>query len=272
MNPFFSREWISAKQTSKRQSELMATDPSSTKPDYGVDAPYVLRNLFLFGIAGLLAGIFGPRQVHFRQIVFLPRPMFLGTGTLLIIEALLFLFYVKVGKFHHRDRMLSLHPWRGDEQVLDVGCGRGLLLAGVAKRLAGLNGSGAATGIDIWSKEDMGGNSEAATRHNLELEGISDRCTLLGIPAQEMNFPEGTFDVIVSNLCLHNIYDRQTRRRAVRQIARVLRPGGVAILSDYKLTGEYAEQLSQAGFEVERRWGNPLYTFPPLRIVVARKP
>jgi hypothetical protein len=58
----------------------------------------------------------------------------------------------------------------------------------------------------------------------------------------------------------------------VRQIARVLKPGGVAILSDYKLTGEYAEQLGQAGFEVERRWGNPLYTFPPLRIVVARKP
>jgi arsenite methyltransferase len=186
-------------------------------------------------------------------------------------RGLLFLFYVKVGKFYHRDRMLLLHTWRGDEDVLDVGCGRGLLLAGAAKLLAALGGSGKATGIDIWSNVDMGGNSEAATRHNLDLEGISNRCTLLGAPAQEMPFPDGSFDVIVSNLCLHNIYDRETRRHALQQIVRALKSGGVAILSDYKLTGEYAEQLSQAGLSVERRWGNPLYTFPPLRIVIARK-
>jgi arsenite methyltransferase len=153
--------------------------------------------------------------------------------------------------------------------VLDVGCGRGLLLAGAAKRLDGI---GKATGIDIWSNTDMGGNSEAATRHNLELEGISGRCTLVEAPAQEMTFPDGAFDVILSNLCLHNIYDRAQRRQAVQQIVRVLKPGGVAILSDYKLTGEYAEQLRQADLLVQRRWGNPLYTFPPLRIVVARKP
>jgi arsenite methyltransferase len=242
---------------------------TSRKPDYGVDAPYVLRNLFLIGIACLLFGIFGPRQIHLGLIIFLPRPMFLGTGILLVLEGLLFLFYVKVGKFHHRDRLLALHRWAGDEQALDVGCGRGLLLAGAAKLLSG---AGRATGIDIWSTHDMGGNSEAATRHNLDLEGISDRCTLLGVAAQEMPFPDETFDVILSNLCLHNIYDRETRRKALQQIVRVLKRGGVAMLSDYKLTGEYAEQLRAAGLTVERRWGNPLYTFPPLRIVVARKP
>jgi arsenite methyltransferase len=243
----------------------------TTKPDYGIDAPNVLRNLFLFGVACLAAGALLPRVIHIGQVDFLPRPMLFGTGTLLVIEGFLFLLYVKVGKFHHRDRMLSLHPWRGDEQVLDVGCGRGLLLAGAAKRLAAFHGGDAATGIDIWSNVDMGGNSEAATRQNLEIEGIADRCTLLSVPAQEMPFPDDTFDVIVSNLCLHNIYDRTTRRQAVQQIARVLKPGGVAILSDYKLTGQYAEQLREAGLQVERRWGNPLYTFPPLRIVIARK-
>src|ERR1700741_93527 len=100
----------------------------NTKPDYGIDAPNVLRNLFLIGIACLLLGTFGPRHLHLGQVDFLPRPMFLGTGILLVLEGLLFLFYVKFGKFHHRDLMLSLYPWRGDEQVLDVGCGRGLLL------------------------------------------------------------------------------------------------------------------------------------------------
>jgi arsenite methyltransferase len=244
------------------------TTGDSNKPDYGVDAPYVIRNLCLSGIACLLLGLFGPRHIHVGRVDFLPRSMFLWTGTILLLEALLFVLYVKFGKFHHRDTMLSLYHWRGDEQVLDVGCGRGLLLAGAAKLL---NANGRATGVDIWSTHDMGGNSEAATRHNLELEGISGRCTLIGDPAQEMTFPDGTFDVVLSNLCLHNIYDRKLRRQALQQVIRVLKPGGVAILSDYKLTGSYADQLREAGLTVERRWGNPLYTFPPLRIVVARK-
>jgi arsenite methyltransferase len=240
----------------------------SGRPDYGIDAPYVLRNLFLIGAVCLLIGIFAPRVLHVGRVDFIPRPMFLGTGVLLVIEGLLFLFYVKVGKFHHRDRMLAMHPWSGDEQVLDVGCGRGLLLAGAAKRV---NRGGMATGIDIWSTHDMGGNSQAATLHNLELEGVSGRCKLLSIPAQEMTFADGSFDVILSNLCLHNIYNQEVRFRAVQQIARVLKPGGVAILSDYKLTGEYVERLRKEGLTVQRRWGNPLYTFPPLRIVIARK-
>jgi arsenite methyltransferase len=241
----------------------------ATKPDYGIDAPHVLRNLFLAGAACMLLGIFGPGRVRLGSVYFLPHPMFIATGVCLLLEALLFLLYVKVGKFHHRDRMLSLHVWQGDEQVLDVGCGRGLLLAAAAKRLSG---AGRATGIDIWSNVDMGGNSEAATRHNLELEGVGDRCTLLSVPAQEMPFADGAFDVILSNLCLHNIYDRPSRQQAVAQIARVLKPGGLAILSDYKRTGEYADQLRTAGLTVHRQWGNPLYTFPPLRMVVARKP
>jgi arsenite methyltransferase len=237
------------------------------KPDYGIDAPNVLRNFFLFGILCLALGFILPQAIHLGSVTYLPRPMFFGTGTILVIEGFLFLFYVKVGKYHHRDRMLSFHAWRGDEKVLDVGCGRGLLLAGAAKHL---NRGGAATGIDIWSQEDMGANSEAATRKNLDLEGVNGRCTLVSVPAQEMPFADGEFDVIVSNLCLHNIYDRPTRLRALEQIVRVLKPGGVAILSDYKLTGEYAAQLQKAGLTVERRWGNPLYTFPPLRIVIAK--
>ncbi|MGA7461537.1 MAG: class I SAM-dependent methyltransferase [Candidatus Korobacteraceae bacterium] len=241
------------------------------KPDYGIDAPKVLRNLLLFGVLGLVLGIFGPRLVQLGPARMLPRPMFLGTGSLLLLEGFLYLFYVKVGKLYHRDHLLSLHSWRGDENVLDVGCGRGLLLAGAAKRMAQLSGNGTVTGVDIWSREDMSGNSEQATRRNLELEGVSDRCKLIGVAAQDLPFEDGTFDVVVSNLCLHNIYDRDARKRALRQIARVLKPGGQALISDYKLTKEYADELQRAGLSTKRVWGNPLYTFPPLRIVVARK-
>jgi arsenite methyltransferase len=181
---------------------------------------------------------------------------------------------VKVGKFRHRDFMLGLHTWRGDENVLDVGCGRGLLLAGAAKRIATVSGTGSghATGIDVWSNVDMGGNSAAATQHNLDLEGVSSLCTLVSQPAQEMTFPDATFDVIVSNLCLHNIYDTPTRRAALAQIVRVLKPGGIALISDYKRTGEYADEFRKAGLVVEKKRGSLITTFPPLTVAIARKP
>jgi arsenite methyltransferase len=249
----------------------MTTSVSIAKPDYGVDAPAVMRNFFLIGTACLLLAIFSPRILHLGPVDLNARS-FYWPGGFLIAEGFLFLLYVKVGKFRHRDFMLSLHPWRGNEQVLDVGCGRGLLLAGAAKRIAALSGTGHATGIDVWSSVDMDGNSSAATQHNLNLEGISDRCTLLSQPAQTMSFPDATFDVVVSNLCIHNIYDQPTRRQALQQIVRVLKPGGIALISDYKLTGEYARELSHAGLIVEKKRGSLLTTFPPLTVVIARKP
>jgi len=243
---------------------------TSTKLDYGIDAPAVMRNFFLFGALCLLFAIFAPSPLHLGPVSLAPRT-FYWPAAFLIGEGLLFLLYVKVGKFRHRDYMLSLHTWRGDENVLDVGCGRGLLLAGAAKRIAALEGSGHATGIDVWSNVDMGGNSAAATQHNLELEGVASLCTLVSQPAQEMSFPDATFDVIVSNLCLHNIYDAPTRRQALRQIVRVLKPGGIALISDYKRTGEYADEFRKAGLVVEKKRASFITTFPPLTVVIARK-
>lgn len=85
-----------------------------------------------------------------------------------------------------------------------------------------------------------------------------------------MSFPDNSFDVILSNLCLHNIYDKTIRLRACNEIARVLKPGGVAIISDFKHTREYAETLRKAGLRVERKMPN-LTTYPPLRILLAYK-
>jgi SAM-dependent methyltransferase len=240
-----------------------------TKPDYGVDAPAVLRNLFLFGSVCLSAAGVIHAPIHIGNVILSLHSMFLWTGVALVVEGFLYLLYVKVGKMHHRDSMLAFHAWRGDEQVLDVGCGRGLLLIGAAKRLGS---AGRATGIDIWSTVDMGGNAMAATQKNIELEGVADRCTLVSAGAQEMPFGDASFDVIVSNLCLHNIYDKETRQKALREIVRVLKPGGQALLSDYKLSSEYAKYLRGAGFEVTKKRGSMWATFPPLAVVVARKP
>ena len=58
----------------------------------------------------------------------------LVVGALPAIPGLLGLRYVLAGKFIHRDRLLDRVVWRGDERVLDVGTGGGLLMIGAAKR------------------------------------------------------------------------------------------------------------------------------------------
>jgi len=238
----------------------------AARPDYGVDAPGVIRNLFLASLAGVALALFAPKFVHFGPVILALHPTGWGTAIGCATGGMLMLLYAKVGKFYHRDRMLALQKWRGDEQVLDVGTGRGLLLVGAARRLT----TGHATGLDIWNKEDLSGNSLDRTEQNLAAEQVAEKCSLVTGGAQKMGFPDNSFDVILSNLCLHNIYDKPTRLQACREIARVLKPGGIAIISDFKLTREYAAAFRQAGLSVERKMPN-LLTFPPLRILLARK-
>jgi arsenite methyltransferase len=236
------------------------------KPKYGVDAPDVVRNLFVLGAIGVAFGLFGPARLHLGSLSVEVRS-FLWVGAFLIGEASLMLWYALKGKFGHCDRMLALHRWRGDEQVLDIGTGGGLLLVAAAHRLH----SGHAFGADIWNKHDLSDNTAGRAQHNLTLEGVTDRCTLISVSAQQMSFVADAFDVILSNLCLHNIADSSSRKRACAEIARVLRPGGVAIISDYKCTTEYGNEFRRAGLAVERRAADWFRTFPALRIVVARK-
>jgi len=238
----------------------------TVKPDYGVDAPGVIRNLLLVSVAAVALALFTPRFLAIGPVTLGLHPTGWGAAIGCGIGGLLMLLYAKVGKFYHRDRMLALHNWRGDEQVLDVGTGRGLLLVGAARRLT----TGHATGLDIWNKEDLSGNSLGRTKQNLGAEQVTEKCSLVTGGAQKMSFPDDSFDVILSNLCLHNIYDRPTRLRACREIVRVLKPGGVAIISDFKHTSEYAATMRDAGVRVDRKLPNPL-TFPPLRILLVRK-
>jgi len=50
------------------------------------------------------------------------------------------------------------------------------------------------------------------------------------------------------------------------------KPGGVAVISDYKLMKEYESAFTNCGLAVEMFPLDWTGTFPPLRILVARKP
>jgi arsenite methyltransferase len=234
---------------------------SSAKPDYGIDAPGVIRNLLIIGIALFVLAHFVP-VLTVGPVIFPLRPTAIGTGTVCLLEGLAMILYAKVGKFHHRDRMLARVNWTGNETVLDVGTGRGLLMIGAAKKLT----TGKSVGIDIWSKNDLSGNAQEKTLRNVELEGVSGR-VVRSDDATALKFPDGTFDVVLSNLCIHNIPSREGRDRACREIVRVLKPGGRAIISDFKNTADYVAVFQSAGAAASRGGFDLLHTFPPLRIV-----
>ncbi|MEP6849199.1 MAG: class I SAM-dependent methyltransferase [Acidobacteriota bacterium] len=234
------------------------------RPSYGIDAMPVVRNLSLIGFVLLiLAAVAFVNDGSFRNF----RWTFLSPAVFLLLAAALMVGYALVGKFRHRDRMLRLISWRGDERVLDVGTGRGLLMIGAAKKLD----TGRAYGIDIFNAADLSGNKIENTRRNTEIEGVSSKTEVVNEDARKMSFPDAKFDVVLSNLCLHNIPNAEGRAEACREIARVLKPGGRALISDFQNTAEYAQVFCDLGLEVSRSGPYFFDTFPPLRIVNVRK-
>jgi len=236
------------------------------KPDYGIDAPGVIRNLLVIGAALIILGIFFP-AIHLGNVTILWSQSAFWSGGGCFTGGILMLLYAKWGKFRHRDKMLNMLRWRGDERVLDVGTGRGLLLIGAARRLT----TGATTGIDVWSTKDLSGNSLARTQANIDVEGVAGKVDLKSDDARKLSFPDASFDVILSNLCIHNIPQAEGRVQACREIARVLKPGGIALISDFINSGAYQRTFASCGLKVSRTQINPL-TFPWLRVVRAEKP
>lgn len=227
--------------------------PSAKKPNYGVDAPGVVLILALVAVAGLAIFLTTIAELWSGVIAGI-QVAGIGLGfTITCGSTSLFMLYAsKRGKIRDRDKLLNLVPWRGDEQVLDVGCGRGLMLIGAAKRLT----SGKAFGIDIWQSEDLSGNKPEATLENARLEGVFERIEIRTADMREIPFPDSTFDTIVSSWAVHNLYEAKDREKALREIVRVLKPGGWLLLRDIKHGAEYAANLKKFGLGELRRADN----------------
>jgi ubiquinone/menaquinone biosynthesis C-methylase UbiE len=104
--------------------------------------------------------------------------------------------------------------------------------------------------------------------------------------AQELDFPDSSFDVVTCTLAMHHVPARK-RQTALREMYRVTRPGGRLLVADFDsarmplplhrgggrtrraaaTVGPLEDLAAAAGYEVESRGDLPL-----LRYVVAVRP
>jgi len=174
----------------------------------------------------------------------------------------------RFGKFHARDRILARLKLHGDETLLDVGCGHGLLLIAAAKLLP----RGRAVGIDLWSQWQQADNSREATLRNAALEGVAQRVSVHDGDMRKMPFADGSFDATVAHFVIHNVPNREGRRETIREIVRTLKQGGQVAISDLNGAGLYADELRKLGMIDVEISDLSFWTFPPARTVTARKP
>ena len=232
---------------------MAAPRPAPTIPDYGLDAPGWMFGMLLGGSVLLLVT---PRV-----------PLLVWPGLWTAFVGVVLVWSSRVGKHRLATRLLDGLALRGDETVLDVGCGHGLLLVGAAKRLP----RGRAVGVDLWSQRDQADNRPEATRANAALEGVATRVEVRDGDMRKLPFADASFDTVVSSLAIHNVPGTAERDRAIREIARVLRPGGRVALLDIAHTRRYAHVLSAAGLDDVRLSRFLAAFFPPLRLVTGRK-
>ncbi|MQY18268.1 class I SAM-dependent methyltransferase [Nocardia macrotermitis] len=242
--------------------------------DYGLDGDYeavsartqaivaaviltvLIALTIVFAVTGVVVG------AVLSALVALRFALFVGS----------FLYTTRTGKYQVWERILTELPLRGNERVLDMGCGRGAIMFMAAELVP----AGRTVGIDIWQADQTGNGPESA-RHNAELEGVAGRIELVTGDMTRMPFSDNEFDLIISNIAIHNIPDAAGRRAAVEEAFRVLRPGGRLVVADLAHTNRYRARLAELGMvDLARRslgwrmwWGTPLLT---TRLLTGTKP
>lgn len=109
-------------------------------------------------------------------------------------------------------RRMTLEP---ADRLLDVGCGTGTLLQAISHSLPHAR----LAGVDP-SREML----------NVARRRLGHSARLTRGWAEQLPFPDGAFDVVVSLSLFHMLQDIHL---ALREMARVLRPGGRLVITDW---------------------------------------
>jgi SAM-dependent methyltransferase len=161
-------------------------------------------------------------------------------------------------------RITALSGARPGDRVLDIGCGGGYL----ARLLSGaVAPGGQVTGLDT-SAPAIG----YARKH------AAANCSFAVGVAQDLPWPDRSFDVVASTLATHHIPDA-ARQDAFGEMYRVLRPGGALLVADLRpsrrrhslhswiAAGRHGSAVpledlaAAAGFRIEARGDLPLLCY-----------
>ncbi len=253
----------------QQTSSVSAQHLATRRGDYGFDAPYVPALFLLIGLVMLAIGLLS--LLLWQTLIW--GSIGLVYAAYMLFTGLNYIYTTRRGKFQVWAELLSNLHLRGNEQVLDLGCGRGAVLLMAAALLS----EGKATGVDIWRTGDQSGNASSVTRQNAEREGVDGRIELYTADMRELPFADNSFDLVLSSVAIHNIPQRAGRDQALVEATRVLKPGGRLIIADIRETQRYAECLRALGLsDLSRRtldWRFS-YGFPWVitRLVRATKP
>jgi SAM-dependent methyltransferase len=244
--------------------------PAEVDPNfpYGLDRPKQARGTAGVGmILGVVALI----------LAVLPGT-FTGGGAILVLVVVLACaasFVVSGGLFRTAsaskvkaaDRMLNALDLRGDEHALDLGCGTGLLCAGLAVRLP----DGQVTGVDAWVESQLTPNGLKVAKRTLALAGVKGVTIRTG-SIRELPVQDAGFDLVVSRDALALLPSDTARVEAVRELVRALRPGGRVALLEPTGTRIVVRELHAQGLTDAARSRRRWTTMPPHRLVTATKP
>jgi arsenite methyltransferase len=206
------------------------------RPRYGFDAPAVVRGLGLGSILLFLCQSLAKIDATSVWLApFLPTMWLtsIATGgmTLWMIASSLWLKALTANK------LLRTRQWRGNERVLDVGCGSGLLSVMTAERVP----RGSIIAIDLWHAADLSDNNPDTICANARAKKVDDRIEVKTGDARALPFKDAYFDVVASMTVIHNIPHRIERETAIKEMWRVLEPGGQILLFDITYTRSYTK-------------------------------
>ncbi len=248
---------------------MMTSSVGERHGEYGFDEPVWP---ILLGFVGGIFLIVGLVSFAFFALPVLSVICFV-CALLYLLSAASYVYTTRWGKFQVWADILLQLELRGDEQLLDLGCGRGAVLLMAASLLE----RGKATGIDVWKETEQSGNALSATEHNAELEGVAGRVALHTADMRQLPFSDSSFDLIVSSMAIHNIPNAEGRRQAIHEAVRVLKPGGRLVIVDFRETRRYGEHLRELGMGSVihhplgwRFWYVGPWTAP--KLVMAQKP
>jgi arsenite methyltransferase len=248
----------------------MLPAPEYPKPDFGINPPSEVRVFIVGGIVAIVLAIIFWRLGDelpplLSQVV---APMLFYPGISILLTGLIMLYGSKWGKIALRDNIIKQISLQGHEQVLDVGCGRGLFLVGIASKMT----TGRAVGIDLWQTTDQSGNAITTTEENTRRANVADRVELHTGDMRELPFTDGRFDIVVSSWAIHNIPSKEGRLQALKESWRVLKQGGTFAIVDISYTAEYEAEFKKLGCTTIKKQG-PSFTFLlPSYLLMGTKP